>query len=79
MINDEVREEYLELTKNLVIKITNKLARFTARTIEENDVSILRDIIACQEAAIHTIFRDDLADYVSRECINMVAKYYKEE
>lgn len=79
MINDEVRKEYLELTKNLVMEITNKLAKYTARTIEENDVSLIRDIVACQEAAIHTIFRDDLADYISRECISLVAKYFQEE
>lgn len=79
MSKEEIKEQFIQLTNKIIISQLEKLSHFTAKMIDENDSSLLRDILACHEAAICTIFNEGLHKVLSDHALNLVAKYFKEE
>ena len=79
MDKKEIKKEFLDLTNTMIISQIERLAHFTAKMIDKNDSSLLRDILACHEAAICTIFNEDLHKVLSDHALNLVAKYFQEE
>ena len=79
MSKEEIKKQFLEMTNKVAIIQIEQIAHFTAKMIKENESSLIRDILACYEATIRTIFNEDLHEVMCNHALNLVTKYFMEE